>query len=132
MNNLHAILKSAEESARTVEDPELRRIAFQEILRHHLGSSETSPGKSQQAATATSRRPKVRPASAPKSNSQPAIRPEVAGLDLSPDEHGLARWSSLSVDWKKFCWILEAARLKKVDGLTNAEISHLIDKVFRE
>jgi hypothetical protein len=132
MNNLQAILKLAEDSARTVEDPDLRRIAFQEILRYHLGSDEASALKPRQATAAISPRPKVRPAPAPRANSQPAIRPEVAALDLSPDEHGLAPWSTLSVDWKKFCWILEAARLKKVDGMTNAEISHLIDKIFRE
>ena len=53
-------------------------------------------------------------------------------LDISPDEKGLVSWASLSADWKKFCWILEAARLKNIDGLTNAEISHLIGRVFRE
>jgi len=132
MSNLQAILKSSEESVQTVEDPELRKIAFQEVLRHQLRFDKASPPKPRQQAAANLRRPKGRSSPAPKANSQPAIRSEVAALDLSPDESGLVPWSALSVDWKKFCWILEAAHLKKVDGLTNSEISYLIDKVFRE
>ena len=132
MSNLQAILKSAEESVRTVDDPDLRKIAFQEVLRHRLRSDEASPDKPRQGAAASSRGPKKGRASpAPKANSQPAIRPEVAALDLSPDERSLAPWGTLTADWKKFCWILEAAR-KKVEGLTNSEISHLIEKIFRE
>jgi hypothetical protein len=38
----------------------------------------------------------------------------------------------LGKDWKKYLWILEAARLKGVDGLSNSEISYLMDKTFRE
>ncbi len=132
MSNLQAILKSSEESVRTVEDPELRKIAFQEVLRHQLRFDEASLHKPRQEAATNSRRPKGRSSPAPKANSQPAIRPEVAVLDLSPDESGLIPWSTLSADWKKFCWILEAAHLRKVEGLTNSEISHLIDKIFRE
>jgi hypothetical protein len=130
VSNLQAILKSAEESVRAIEDPDLRKIAFQEVLRHHLRSGETFPDKRQQGAAARTPRAKVRSAPTTKA-SQPAIRPDVEAMDLSPDEPGLVQWSTLSVDWKKFCWILEAAR-PKVDGLTNSEISYLIDKVFRE
>jgi hypothetical protein len=38
----------------------------------------------------------------------------------------------LGKDWKKYFWILEAARLKNIEGLTNSEISYLMDKTFRE
>lgn len=131
MSNLQAILKSAEESVQTVADPDLRKIAFQEVLRHRLRSDEAPQDELRQRVTSISRRPKGR-SPTPKASGQPAIRPEVAGLDLSPDEQGLVPWSSLTVDWKKFCWILEAAHRRKVEGLTNSEISHLIDKVFRE
>ena len=61
-----------------------------------------------------------------------AIRPKVDTLDISPDEKGLPRWASISENWKKYCWVLEAAHGKGVDGLTTTEISHLIEKVFRE
>ena len=132
MNDLQAILQSSQESVQTVEDPELRKIAFQEVLRYQLRFVDPSQDKLQQRAAANSRKPKGRSLPTPKGNGQPAIRPEVAALDLNPDEGGLVPWSSLSVDWKKFCWILEAAHLRKVDGLTNSEISYLIDKVFRE
>jgi hypothetical protein len=132
MSDLQAILKSAEESVQGVEDPDLRKIAFQEVLRHQLAFDEASPHRLRQKTATNSRRPKGRSSPAPKANSQPVIRPEVAALDLSPDERSLAPWGSLTVDWKKFCWILEAAHLKKVDGLTNSEISFLIEKVFRE
>lgn len=132
MSNLQAILKSSEESVQTVEDPELRKIAFQEVLRYQLTFGEPSPSRPRQEDGKKTRRPKGRSSLAPKADGQPAIRPEVAALDLSPDESGLVPWGSLSVDWKKFCWILEAAHLKKVEGLTNSEISHLIDKTFRE
>jgi len=132
MSNFQTILKSVEECVRMVEDPELRKIAFHEILRHVLRSQDVSPAQPRQVSSATPRRSKSRSAPAPKPNSPPAIRSEVAALDLNPDESGLVAWDTLSADWKKFCWILEAARLKNVDGLTNSEISHLIDKIFRE
>ena len=132
MSNLQAILKSAEESVQTVADPDFRKIAFQEILRHRLRSDEAPQGELRRRVTASSRRPKGRLSPMPKASGQPAVRPEVAALDLSPDEQGLVPWSSLTVDWKKFCWILEAAHRRKVEGLTNSEISHLLEKVFRE
>ena len=62
----------------------------------------------------------------------PESRPEVQNLELSADEPGLLAWGSLGNDWKKFLWILEAARKKGVDGLTNGEISYMMDKTFRE
>lgn len=132
MSKLQAILKSAEESVQTVEDHDLRKIAFQEILRYQLRSEEASPDKRQRGASASSRRTTGRSVPASKANGQPAIRPEVVALDVNPDERGLVPWGNLSADWKKFCWILEAAHLKKVEGLTNSEISYLIDKIFRE
>ncbi len=132
MNNLQAILKSVEESVQTLEDHDLRKIAFQEVLRCELRSSEASPDKPNRAAAPNSRRATARPSPATKGNNQPAVRPEVIALDLSPDEPALMPWSDLSADWKKFCWILEAAHLRKVEGLTNSEISYLIDKIFRE
>jgi hypothetical protein len=132
MSDLQWILKCAEESVKVVEDPELRKIAFHEILRRLLGSENAAPNEPRQGASAPARRSKLRSSSAPKANGQSAIRAEVATLDLSPDEPSLVPWGTLTADWKKFCWILDAARLKKVDGLTNSEISHLIEKVFRE
>lgn len=68
----------------------------------------------------------ARPAAAPEARS------EVQNLQLSVDESRLVAWGSLGKDWKKYLWILEAARLNGVDGLTNGEISYLMDKTFRE
>jgi len=133
MSNLQAIVRSAEEAVQAVNDPDLRKIAFQEVLRHRLMSDDPSPDRLREGAPAAlSRKPKGRSSPVPKANSQTAIRPEVTALDLSPDETSLVPWGTLSADWRKFCWILEAARLRNIDGLTNSEISHLIDKVFRE
>lgn len=134
MSNLLAILKSAEESVQTIEDHDLRKIAFQEVLRYQLSSEEAFPHKKQERPVVgtSSRRAAGRSSPALKANSQAGIRREVVALDLSPDEHGLVPWANLSADWTKFCWILEAAHLKKVEELTNAEISYLIDKTFRE
>lgn len=132
MSNLQAILKSSEESVQSVGDPELRKIAFQEVLRYQLRFDGVFTDKPKQEPGTASRKSKSRSSPALKSSGQPAVRTEVEVLDLSPDEAGLVPWGTLSVDWKKFCWILEAARVKKVDGLTNSEISYLIDKVFRE
>jgi hypothetical protein len=132
MSNLQVILKSAEEAVQAVTDPDLRKIAFQEVLRHRLASDDASPVGPRPNDAAPSRKPKGRSSPVPKANSQTTIRPEVTTLDLSPDETSLVPWGTLSADWKKFCWILEAARQGNVDGLTNSEISHLIDKVFRE
>jgi len=62
----------------------------------------------------------------------PDTRPEVQHLQLNVDEPGLLAWGSLGKDWKKYLWILEAARKKNIDGLSNSEISYLMDKTFRE
>ena len=59
-------------------------------------------------------------------------RQEVQNLQLNVDEPGLLAWGSLGKDWKKYLWILEAARKRKIDGLSNSEISYLMDKTFRE
>jgi hypothetical protein len=131
MSDLQEILKSTEESVQSVEDSDLRKIAFQEILRHRLNADHPAENKRRKGLPARSPKPQGRSGTTPKASAQSAIRPQVAALELSPDEHGLVSWSTLSVDWKKFCWMLQAAR-PKVDGLTNSEISYLIDKVFRE
>jgi len=62
----------------------------------------------------------------------PEARPEVQSLQLNVAEPGMLTWATLSKDWKKYLWILEAARKKDVDGLTNSEISYLMNKTFRE
>jgi hypothetical protein len=132
-SNLEALLKSAEESARVLDDPELRKIAFQEVLRYSLRSVEPVANHAALTVTADARPgAKKRMPQTAKPNTTSAIRPDVASLDVSPDQSGLVSWGTLSIDWKKFCWILEAARLKGVDGLTNSEISFLVDKIFRE
>jgi hypothetical protein len=59
-------------------------------------------------------------------------RSEVQNLQLNVDEPGLLPWRSLSKDWEKYLWLLEAARMKGIDGLTNSEISFLMNKTFRE
>ncbi len=132
MSNLEGILKSAAETVQIVEDPELRKIAFQEVLRHSLRSEFIDRDRGPQLAQEAPRRLKKRTPPAARTDSPLTIRPEAAALDFSPDDPGLVSWSSLSADWKKFCWILEAARQEKVDGLSNSEISYLVDKVFRE
>jgi hypothetical protein len=131
MNSLEAILKSAEQTAQAVADPELRKIAFQEIVKHALAGQEAPPTPAQRPAAARQQKPRSL-AGKGKAAGTPVIRPDIASLELSPDEKGLAPWGTLSTDWKKFCWILEAARKKGVDGLSNSEISHLVDKTFRE
>jgi len=132
MSKLETLLKLAEESVRAVEDPELRKIAFQEILRHNLRSEEVPSGSAPRRPSAPPRQTKKRASPGARAGGPLAVRPEVETLDLSPDEPGLVPWNSLSTDWRKFCWVLEAARQKKIDGLTNAEISYVIDKVFRQ
>lgn len=75
---------------------------------------------------------KKRSPTAARSAATPEARSEVQKLQLNVDEARLVAWSSLGKDWKKYLWILEAARLNGVDGLTNGEISYLMDKTFRE
>jgi hypothetical protein len=131
------ILESAEEASRAVQDPELRKIAFQEIVRNELqkGDGGKLASKEHAAPSSIAKPAPAKPGRAkPHSKITRAIgtREEVTKLDISPDEKDLPAWSSLSQDWKKFCWILEAARRKSVDGLTSPEIAYLIDRVFRE
>ena len=66
-----------------------------------------------------------------KANPPSSIREEVKKLEISPDENGLPPWGALGI-LDKYLWILEAAHKKNIDGLTNAEISALIYKVFKE
>src|SRR5215475_13644302 len=131
MSNMQETLKAVEESVQVVEDPELRKIAFHELLVRALREDGFVPDQKSQKKGTTPPQAKKRAPEATRQAVGVTIRPEVASLDLSPDEP-LAIWDGLSADWKKFCWILEAARLKNVDGLTNSEISHLIEKTFRE
>lgn len=67
-----------------------------------------------------------------RSAAAPEARVVVQNLQLNVDEPDLLPWGSLDKDWKKYLWILEAARVKGIDGLTNSEISYLMDKTFRE
>jgi len=125
------ILQSAEEACQVVQDLELRKIAFQEIVRSKLQNSDGDTPR-------TKEHPELTHTKASRARVRSRItralgtREIVNQLDISPDEKGLPEWLSLSQDWKKFCWILEAARQKGVDGLTGPEISFLIERVFRE
>jgi hypothetical protein len=131
MTDHKKILEAAEEAAKVVSDPELRKIAFQEIVRCALQKGDDSKATAQGNAPPAVRKPaRAKPQS--KITRAVGTRDEVTKLDISPDEKGLPAWSSLSQDWKKFCWILETARHKNVDGLTAPEIAYLIDRVFRE
>ncbi|MGB8886832.1 MAG: hypothetical protein WCC87_08910 [Candidatus Korobacteraceae bacterium] len=67
-----------------------------------------------------------------RASAAPEARPEVQQLQLNVDEPGLVAWGSLTKDWKKYLWILEAAHKRNVDGLTNGEIIYLMVKTFRE
>ena len=131
MKNITEVLQSLEKTTMVIEDTELRKVAFQELLRNAIHGHEEGEYRQPKRRVAAESRPRRRASSGAR-ESGVAVRTEVANLDLSPDESGLVTWGSLGTDWKKFCWILEASRLRGVDGLTNSEISYLIEKVFRE
>jgi hypothetical protein len=124
------MLEAAEEAAKVVQDPELRKIAFQEVLKHELSGAKEHKSPTDKAKTA----PQSNPSGKTKGKRKRAtgVRPEVKSLDMSPAEKGLPSWKDLSMDYLKFLWVLEAARLKKVEALTSSEISHLIEAVFRQ
>ena len=67
-----------------------------------------------------------------RSSAPPEARAEVQNLQLNVAESGLLPWGSLGKDWKKYLWILEAARKRDIDGLTNGEVTYLMNKTFRE
>jgi hypothetical protein len=131
MTDHKKILEAAEEAAKVVSDPELRKIAFQEIVRSALQKGDASKTAAQnRPSPVVKKSARAKPQS--KITRALGVRDEVKQLDISPDEKSLPAWSSLSQDWKKFCWILESARHKNIDGLTSPEIAYLIDRVFRE
>lgn len=103
---------------------------------HHVQRTEVEEPAAKRAAKAANGSgeggPKKRSGVAARGGGAPDARPEVQKLQLSVDEPGLAAWGSLDKDWKKYLWILEAARKKGINGLTNAEISYLMDKTLRE
>lgn len=126
------ILKTAEEAVKSVQDLELRKIAFQEIVRSELQKLPAAPHppKSPNANPPVTKTPRAKPQS--RSSHLKGERDVVKALDISPDEPGVPPWSTMTQDWKKFCWILEAAKAKGVDGLTAPEITYLIYQIFRE
>jgi hypothetical protein len=128
------MLEAAEEAAKAVQDPELRKIAFQEIVKNELQKNLSGNHPANPAAPATVVTTPKPPRAKPQSTGGRAkgARETVKHLDISPDENGLPAWSAMTQDWKKFCWILEAAKLKGVDGLTAPEITYLIYQIFRE
>jgi len=134
MTDHKKMLETAEEAAKAVQDPELRKIAFQELLKHELGAlrgdkkHKSSGNTSRVAAKGSNASGKGKG----KRKRATGIREEVKALDISPAEKGLPSWKDLPMDWQKFLWVLEAARLKKVDALTSSEISHLIETIFRQ
>jgi hypothetical protein len=75
---------------------------------------------------------KKRSSAAARAGGASEARSEVQSLELNVDDPGLLPWRSLGKDWKKYLWILEAALKRGVDGLTNSEISFLMNKTFRE
>jgi hypothetical protein len=135
MTDYKDLLKSLEEATGAIQDPELKKIAFQELLRNALQTPSGTTRAEKPAKAVATAAPKAKPNRAKqptKGTRTPSVRESVKALDINPDEKGLPTWSSLTQDWKKFCWILEAAKLKGIDGLTPAEISYLIERVFRE
>jgi hypothetical protein len=130
MTEHEQILHIAEEASRVVQDPELRKIAFQEIVRNELekiAGAKTSSSQNRAKPVKSIRAPRVG-----KITRAAGVRDEIKAMDISPDEKDLPAWSSVSQDWKTFCWLLEAARTKGVDGLTSPELSYLADRIFRE
>jgi hypothetical protein len=133
MKDYKDVLQRLEESTKTIQDPELRKIAFQELLKHALEGEEKAKPETMKADKAQRvPKPRKKTSVGTRTGTVPAVRDEITNIDISPDEPELPPWGSLSLDWKKFCWVLEAARRKGVDGLTNSEISFLTEKVFRE
>ncbi len=105
------------------------------VAHHAQQAQEGEPQPTKEAKAANGSVPnstKRRGSTAGRAGAALETRPEVQSLQLSVDEPSLIAWDSLDKDWKKYLWILEAARVKGVDGLTNGEISYLMDKTFRE
>jgi hypothetical protein len=136
MTDYAETLKKIEEATKVISDDSLRRIAFEQLLKHEL-SPHKSPGRDKQlkeepaapeeSATKTRRvRNKGTAAGA-----SPGIREEVKQLQISPAEEGLPPWGPLGALDKYLC-IIEAAEKKHVDGLSAAEISWLIFEIFRD
>jgi hypothetical protein len=126
-------LKKLEEATKVISDDALRRIAFEQLLRHelsghkasgHTKSSAHKPGES--AARSRRSRNKGAITGAPS-----LVRDSVKNLQVSPDESGLPAWNALGA-LDKYLWIIEAAHKKSIDGLTSGEISFLIYETFKE
>jgi|ERR1700677_1113903 len=136
MTDHQKILQSAEEASKVVQDPELRKIAFQEIIRSELqkagGKDPAKPAPAPAPASPAKSAKPARTKPQGKITRAPGARDDVKNLDISPDEKDLPVWSSVGQDWKKFLWLLEAARDKGVDGLTAPELAYLADHIFRE
>jgi hypothetical protein len=133
MSDYSEMLKRLEEATKVISDDSLRKIAFERLLNHELSGGEKhsvpKPHKDlPEEPVVRTRRVRSKPSAA---GPAPSVRNVVDALDISPDEASLPAWGTLS-QLDKYLWILEAAHLKSVDGLSPAEISKLIYDVFKE
>ncbi len=96
-------------------------IEQQQSSSHVKGANGSADGGARRRGSAGTRAPGALEA-----------RSEVQKLQLNVDEPGLVAWGSLDKDWRKYLWILEAARMNGIEGLSNSEITYLMDKTFRE
>lgn len=133
MTEYAELAKKAEEAVKGVADEGLRRIAFDQILKQELSRlRETEDHREPHAGARQQGQRRRKPRGRNTQTSEPSgTREQVKNLALSTDEPGLPRWSALGqID--KYLWVLEAGHKKGIEGLTAAEIRHLIFATFRE
>lgn len=133
MAEYEELLQKIEQATKVITDEGLRRIAFEQLLKHELAGHHASSDKGERKPPAREQisRPARQRGRGSQASTSSGVRERVRTLGISPDENGLPPWSSL-VQLDKYLWILEAAHKKGIEGLTAAEISFLIFGVFRE
>jgi hypothetical protein len=133
MSEYDQLLQKIEQATKTISDETLRRIAFEQLLKHELAghhkrNEEPEPQGPIRERVSRPARQRTRTSQVSVSS---GVRESVKALGISPDEGGLPPWSSLG-QLDKYLWILEAAHKKTIEGLTTTEISFLIFEIFRE
>jgi hypothetical protein len=138
MTDYKEVVKKVKEAVDQLEgEDNLKDIAFKTLLDHALRGNEELPtvqpihaGTDEvvKSAVSKSRAKKSSQPTVPYSDS--AIRKEVKEKfeDIDPNISDLKPLKSLKQKWEKYLWVLEVARRKGLDMLTNSEVAYILDE----
>lgn len=130
------IISEINEAVKEIEDTNLKEIAFKDLLNDALdrresnsvsGTESVQPPQGNQPKKSNSKRSVTEPPFRLSS-----VRQELrdAMEDFDPNMVGIKPLNSLKQKWEQYIWVLEIARQKGFDSLTNSEIAYVLSEKF--